>query len=177
MNLAIGIAELMVNHGMGHKRLDADIALVFVGNQYGVRNIHVIANELGEALGVEFGLINGAGYNFAATFDDAHNWNFRGTTSALVSAALRPRSIALARLAANVALIHFDDAAHKFRLFKHGVADTHPHGPTRTLVDLNVAGNLALQPPFQAARLARGKPYRMYGFISAPTENKRDTCV
>src|SRR5450759_2395121 len=142
VDFAICVAHLMIDDGVRHEGLNSEITAVLIRDEHGIVNINRLAHEFGEALVIQLGLIDGLRHDLAAAFDHADNGNFGSAASALV------RACTLARFAADIALVHFHDAAHKFRLFKHGIADTHPHRPCRVLVDLKVSGKLTGRQPF-----------------------------
>ena len=142
VDFSIGVADLMVDDCMRHERLDRDIPAIFIRDEHGIVHVNIAAHEFGKALGIQLILTNWTSNYPSAALQHADEWNLIGAASALVRFAAM-RAIALARLAADVALVHLDNAAHKLRLLEHGIANSHSHVPCGVLVDPYIAGELA----------------------------------
>lgn len=142
VDFPIGVADLMIDDGMRHECLDRDIPAILIRDEHSVVHVYVVAHKLGKTLGVQLVLTNRASNYPSAAFQHADEWNLIRAASALVGRAAM-WAIAFARFAANVALVHLDNAAHKLRLLEHGVANPHPHVPCGVLVDTDIAGELA----------------------------------
>lgn len=126
----------MIDDEVGHELLDRYIASELVGNESGFGNLHVIAHELSEALGIQLSLVHMLCNDLAATLNDAYYWSLRGSAAALV------RASTLAWFSADIALVHFHDARQKFALLKHGVTNPHSHVPSRVFVHFQITRKL-----------------------------------
>lgn len=140
VNFAVGIANLVIDDLMRHEVLDAEIPGVFIGDEYSVSNVHVVAHHLGKTHGFQFGFINGSRNDPSATFYHSDHGRFVGSASTLV----HPPAwgIAFSGFAADIALIHFHDALEQFALLEHRISDTHSHEPRGIPVHFQIAGQL-----------------------------------
>src|SRR5258708_29342127 len=98
-------------------------------------------------LGLEGALPDDVRRNVAAPLHHSDDGSLFGAPPALVlwTFAATFTAAAFARLAADVAFIHFDHAAQQFPLFTfgHRVADLHTHPPAGALVHVEIPRQLA----------------------------------
>jgi len=143
VNFAVNVSNLVIDDLMLHEALDANIALELVGNENGIGKFNVVTDELGKILRRDFRLVHVLRNDVAATFNDADYGRPIRSTSTLPVRKSSMGTVALAGLSAKIRFVHFADAAQKFALFKHGVANPHSHVPSRVFVHLEIAAKLA----------------------------------
>src|SRR5258708_34004436 len=144
VNFAVSVGEFVVDRSVRHETFDSHIALVLIRDKNCILAINVLPNEFSNALVSQFLLIHWHGDDSTAPFYDSDHRRFIGSASArqILFPATR-WTVALARLAANIGFVHFDNALKQVALFKHGVANPHSHVPRGILIDFEIAGQLA----------------------------------
>lgn len=146
VNFAIGIADLVIDDLMRHEVLYAKIPAVFICDENGVSNVHIVAHHLGKTYRSQLGLVHGPRNDSSATLNHADHWRFVGSTSTLMLSSSGP--IAFAGFAADVALVHFDDALEQLALLEHGITNTHSHEPCCVFVNFQIAPQLPSRDAF-----------------------------
>jgi hypothetical protein len=141
-DFAVGILVLMVDRPMLDEPLDAHVSPVLVGEQNGIGAIDVLTNHLLKVAGLQFVLLDHTGLHLATAFHHADDGGLLGSASALVRGIVIVFLVALARLAAHVGLVHFDEAGKQLGVLLKGFPNLHLHAPCGILGDFQIPTKL-----------------------------------